>query len=162
MSNSIKKSNILIILVLGILIITCIIFNYIKISSLNKKNVQLEEEIIEEAYDTFTIKIDDINKLINNEIQGYVYIGRETCPICLYFNKYLKNEYNKNNELKIYKFDTDFWRDNEKFKSILNKYNVLSIPTLIKIDSSGDYKIFTCDSENEEDIQTALNNFLYN
>lgn len=159
MSSSIKKSNILAVLVLGVLFI---IFSNSKINYLNKKNVELDEEIVEEVYDTFTIKIDDISKLINNEIQGYVYIGRETCPICLYFNKYLKYEYNKNNELKIYKFDTDFWRDNEKFENILDKYNILSIPTLIKIDSSGNYKTFKCDSENEKDIQEALNNFLYN
>lgn len=30
-----------------------------------------------DVYDDFTIKINDINQLINNEIQGYIYIGRD-------------------------------------------------------------------------------------
>ncbi|AZK45106.1 hypothetical protein [Paenibacillus lentus] len=60
-----------------------------------KESVQVDEDI----NDYFTTKIDDINKLKSGEIIGYVYFGRDTCPVCLYLNKLLEKEYEKNGEL---------------------------------------------------------------
>lgn len=130
-----------------------------KINTLRKETIS--QDIETDIYDDFTIKIDDINKLANNEIQGYLYIGRDTCPICLYFNKYLKNEYNNDSRLVVYKFDTDLWRDDENFKNILNKYNVTSIPALIKLEDNDKFKRFESDSEDESEIQIDLHKFLY-
>lgn len=158
MINNIKKVGILISVILGILFISYRIFNN-RINILNEKDKTLKV-MEQEVYDSFTIKIDDINKLLNDEIKGYIYIGRDTCPICLYFNEYLKNEYEKNNKLVIYKFDTDFWRNNENFEAVLNKYKVTSIPTFIKVESNENYIKFEANSEDENEIQKAFNNFL--
>src|SRR5690554_3929562 len=58
----------------------------------------------QEVYDNFTIKIEDIDSLINDEIRGYLYIGRDTCPVCLAFNRDLERVLKKDKSLVIYKF----------------------------------------------------------
>lgn len=115
-------------------------------------------EVVE---DYFTTKIDDINKLLNDDVIGYIYFGRDTCPNCLNFNRFLEREYNKNEELLIFKFDTDFWRENEFFRDVLNKYGVSGVPTLMKVNRDNSYLVFNPIGENEDDIQTNLHNFLY-
>lgn len=124
-----------------------------------KNDIQTDEIV----YDNFTVKIDDINKLINDDIVGCVYFGRDTCPECLEFNKYLQNQFNQNINLLVYKFDTDKWRSNENFKNILNKYNITKIPMLIKINNDKSYQIYEVDKvDNEKKAESDLNNFLNN
>lgn len=157
-----RKNKHIIISLLIVLIITFITLIGISknINKDKKYNTNKEVQTDKEIYDYFTIKIDDINKLINDEISGYVYFGRDTCPICLYLNKFLEKEYINNNDLLIYKFDTDYWRENKSFKDILNKYNISTIPTLIRINKDQSYEILEFHNENEEQIQLELNNFL--
>lgn len=114
-----------------------------------------------EVYDSFTIKIYDINQFINNDISGYVYFGRDSCPNCLQLNKFLKQECDQNKELLIYKFDTDYWRDDVNFSTVLDKYKISSIPTLVLINSDKSYDILELDN-NENDIEVTLHDFLYN
>lgn len=104
--------------------------------------------------------LDDIDKLINDKIVGYVYFGRDTCSACVDFNKNLEYEFNKNNNLTIYKFDTSYWKDNKDFKNVLNKYKVLLLPTLIKINDDGSFQVFEFDSSKE--VQLELHKFLSN
>lgn len=124
-------------------------------------DTNIEGQINDNVHDYFTTKITDINKLINDEITGYVYIGRDTCPICLYFNKFLEKEYMENENLLIYKFDTDFWRNDNNFNKVLDKYHISTIPSLIRINKDKTYEIKEFESENEEELQLELNNFLY-
>lgn len=62
----------------------------------------------------------------------------------------------------IYKFDTDFWREDEKFQNVLEEYNINSIPTLIKIDSDGKKQFLEFDTKDENEIQIVVRDFLYN
>lgn len=148
MKNFIKKFK----YILGIIIL--VLFALIVNNNINenKKN--------EVVYDYFSTQINDINKLKNDEIIGYVYFARDTCPVCLEFNKNLEIEFKKNEDLVVFKFDTDYWRENEEFKNVLNKYNVSEVPMLIKINEDKSYKILKV--EKVENIQIELNKFLYN
>ncbi len=105
---------------------------------------------------TFTDKIYDIEKLENYELQGYILFGRDTCPICREFNKYLEEYVNTNPEIKIYKFDTDYWRNHNKYKSTLEQYKINQVPTLIKL---VDKNIVVFDISKYENIQQGLNIF---
>lgn len=122
----------------------------------------VNEQNTEEVYDEFTTEIEDINKLINLEIIGYIYIGRDNCPVCLYFNRFLKKEFEINENLLVYKFDTNYWRENESFQEVLDKYGVTNIPTLIKVNEDKSYKKFEVNDESDEEVQLKLNEFLYN
>lgn len=106
--------------------------------------------------DTFTDKIYDIEKLENYELQGYILFGRDTCPICREFNKYLEEYVNNNPETKIYKFDTDYWRNHNKYEDILEQYKINQVPTLIKLT---DKNIVVFDISKYENIQQGLNIF---
>lgn len=126
----------------------------------NEKQIddsQTTEEII---YDDFSIQIDDINKLLNNEIDGFIFFGRDTCPFCLNLNKFIKEEFENNEDLVVNKFDTDTWRKNENFQSVLDKYGVKKIPVLIKINADKTYITFESENVTSSEVQSALNKFL--
>lgn len=145
-----------------ILILTIILLiTSIESSKIISKNYSLKKESLndKEVYDSFTNKITDINQLINSELSGYVYFGRDTCPNCLQFNEFLKKEYIENEDLLIYKFDTDYWRNDENFTTVLDKYKISSIPTLILINKDKSYEIL--EFNNENDIESTLHYFLY-
>ena len=110
--------------------------------------------------DTFSVPINDITSLLNGEITGYVYFSRETCPICLVVNAYISTCLSENCSPVIYKFDTDVWRENEKFQIVLDQYGVETIPTLIKIYEDGTFVVFESTAETEEDFIKDLNSFL--
>lgn len=150
-----KKIYIILIVTILLLITSVQMSKIINEDYYSKKELKDDTEI----YDSFTNKITDINKLINNEIYGYVYFGRDTCPNCLQFNKFLKYEYMQNKDLLIYKFDTDYWRNDEKFTLVLDKYKVSSIPTLIFIKPDKLYEIL--EFNNKNDIESTLHYFLY-
>lgn len=145
-----------------ILILTIILLiTSMESSKIINKNYSFKKESLndKEVYDSFTNKITDINQLINNELSGYVYFGRDTCPNCLQFNEFLKEEYIQNEDLLIYKFDTDYWRNDENFTALLDKYKISSIPTLILINNDKSYEIL--EFNNENDIESTLHYFLY-
>lgn len=152
-------------------IIACIIFLFmsgcqnVKIDTLqaNKQDNLTPSTISfnteETIYDDFTTPINDINKLVNDEITGIVYFGRETCPFCLELNALLKQEFEKNEDLVIYKFDTDQWRESDNFQNILNKYNIKDVPAIIKINKDNTFINFADmnDTEIESIFQDILN-----
>lgn len=151
-------------LIIGLLSLSLINNNNISIDN-NTKHFQEQKTIIQDVqidkivYDNFTTKIDDINKLINDEIVGYIYFGRDTCPACQQFNKFLQKEFNQDKNLLVYKFDTANWRSNEFFRNVLNKYNITEVPMLIKINKDKSYEVFK--SKNENELQLNLHEFLY-
>lgn len=116
----------------------------------------------EEVYDTVTTKITDINQLLNNEISGFIYFGRDTCPNCLQLNGLIKEEYAKNEDLLIYKFDTDYWRSDENFTSLLDKYAVNEIPMLIYLNGDTVVDTFDYNLNSITNISVDLHDFLYN
>jgi len=72
-----------------------------------------------------------------------------------------RNSIQSNPALIIYKFDTDTWKQNEKFQNVLDQYHVKGIPQLIKINADGSFFTFEI-SENftDNEVISALHTFL--
>lgn len=119
----------------------------VKSNNLNKVNLNLDTNEV----DNFTEKIDDIDELLNFKIEGIIYFGRDTCPHCQNINKLISKELELSNELVIYKFDT-----------VLEQYNITSVPTLIKFNNGKIQKSISFDFENSDlsEIQEELSKFL--
>ena len=113
------------------------------------------------AYDDFSVQIDDISLLLCDKISGIIYFGRDTCSFCLAFNTILQNAYTNAKDVVIYKFDTDFWREDADYQKILEKYDIKSVPALIRINQDKSYESFVPDEEaNDAEIQESLQSFL--
>ena len=121
-----------------------------------KSNQDPEDDDV--VYDYFTDQIEDIDLLLTDEITGFVYFGRDTCPNCLVFNTAMAIEIDSNANLVVHKFDTDYWRENENFKTVLDKYGVTKIPVLINLDNDT-FTTFSYDKDST-DLQSALHEFL--
>lgn len=139
-----------------ILIIIISIFFITSCSAFNNLSVEQSSNII---YDDFTTKISNIQDILDNKITGLIYFGRDSCPICIKFNEVLKDEINSNGDLLIYKFDTDYWRENQYFQKVLKKFNISEIPVLIKVNGNNTFNTFNVIGNNN--LSENLRIFLY-
>lgn len=114
-----------------------------------------------ESIDDFSVPIKGISDIIDDQITGVIYFGRDTCTPCLIFNNMIKESIPSDEEVVIYKFDTDEWRSDPNFQFVLDKYEIGSIPTLIKIYSDHTYITFSPDDKaTDEEFLNELGNFL--
>ncbi|MCL1883640.1 MAG: hypothetical protein FWF81_07820 [Defluviitaleaceae bacterium] len=104
--------------------------------------------------------ITDIKSLASGYYTGLLYVGRDTCPACLIFNVRLKNLYLNFNELSIYFFDTDYWREHELFETVLNKYGIATVPTLLNINEYGEFAILLPNNATMDEDMYILKSFL--
>lgn len=106
---------------------------------------------------TQLIKLESIEETIRLKSElSVVYFGRETCPFCNDFIKKINN-YLSLNRNKIYYFDTDKFRNNDKFKYVLDLYEVSEVPDLVKLNNG------MIEKYNGEDFSEFLSvNFQYN
>lgn len=125
--------------------------------SYSKPTIMKEDFVLQE--DDFSTPINDISALVNNEISGVIYFGRDTCPECLTLNIILHELCEENSEITIHKFDTDYWRDNDQFDEVLEKYGVKSIPLLVKVDGDN-YSKLSFGAEDQTDLRKILQDFL--
>ena len=128
-----QKINIVLSVVLSfIIIVIATLFLLGIINRVKKPTVQpLPDE--EKTYDTFSTPVNDIEALKNKEIVGLIYFGRDSCSECLTINQILGTVAKENNTLPIYKFDTDYWRENKDFEYILDLYEVSSVPSIVYV-----------------------------
>ena len=131
--------------------------------SVKETSVEAEIATMETVFDDFSIQIENIEDLLDDKIIGVVYFGRDTCPFCLTLNGILKAELDSIENIRIYKFDTDTWREDERFQEVLDKYTITSIPALIRINSDLSIEMFVPNEKasNELAVQ-ALEKFLAN
>lgn len=128
--------------------------NDFKINTETKQNEQT-------VYDDFSIKIDDINLLLCDKVSGVIYFGRDTCSFCLAFNTILQNAYTNAKDIVVYKFDTDFWREDTNCQTVLEKYDIKSVPALIRINQDKSYESFVPDEKADDaEVQESLQSFL--
>lgn len=80
-----------------------------------------------ESIDDFSVPIKGISDIIDDQITGVIYFGRDTCTPCLIFNNMIKESIPSDEEVVIYKFDTDEWRSDPNFQFVLDKYEIGSI-----------------------------------
>lgn len=155
----------------GKLLTTLIFFLFFIVNlspeTINTTNAQIPEQIIyntveeNKTHDNFSIPIRDIDVLTKNKISGYVYFGRDTCSFCQTFNTLLKAQVQSNPTLIIYKFDTDAWRQDEKFQDVLEQYHIDKIPLLIKIKTDGSFLAFEVpENFTNDEVISALHTFL--
>lgn len=162
-----KKRYILILLLLLYMLIVCLaggqwgdIFSH-SLNFNSPDNMRKENTTLEKICDDFSTQITDINLLLNNKIVGVVYFGRDTCPFCQVYNGLLKKELEKNNELIIYKFDTDIWRNNENYQLVLSKYEITTVPSVIKINMDNTFEIFVADENmTDSEVEEAFHIFV--
>jgi len=111
------------------------------------------------VYKDFLPRIDNIEILLNDDFNGYLYVGRDTCPFCIQFHSYLKIFLLENKDIEIYFFDTDYWRQSEHFRSVIEKFNLETVPIMIKISEDGTYKKSSPNLENSELTKTWFREF---
>jgi len=107
--------------------------------------------VIEGIVTDFLPRIESISLLTDGVFEGFIYVGRDTCPSCLIFNVHLKELIQSNPELEIYYFDTDYWRGNEYFSYVIEKFSILGVPALLRI-NDGIFHTMMPHVANYEDI----------
>ena len=75
----------------------------------------------------------------------YTYFGSPTSPECAEFEPILEKELESSN-WTVYYFDTNFWKGDAQYERIVDKYKVISVPSLVrtingKFDSSYQYTL---------------------
>lgn len=129
--------------------------------SVKETSIEAAMATMETVFDDFSIQIENIEDLLDDKVIGVVYFGRDTCPFCLTLNGILKAELNSIENIQIYKFDTDAWREDDRFQEVLDKYMITSIPALIRINADLTVKQFIPDeSESNEEVNNSLHQFL--
>lgn len=100
--------------------------------------------------------IDNLD-FFNTHINTYVYFGRPTCIDCKNFEPYLLDVLSENN-IEVYYFNTDYWRDREGTQDIFSKYEIDSVPQIISIDSEGNISRYYFDEDS--DVKDSIKQFL--
>lgn len=129
-----------------------------------EKNESVKYNEMTGEEDTFSIPISDIQLLMNKEITGLIYFGRDSCPFCALFNGLMKEELQKIDEhIVVYKFDTDVWREHALFQEVLDSYNVKSIPALVRSNEDETVDLFSVSEEmTDEAFRNTIRSFLNN
>lgn len=132
-----KISTLLLLTITIILTVISVFYTHSIISRANQS--EMPESIY--AEDTFSHPIDDFSGLLNHSVTGLVYVGRDSCPDCLVFNRIMQEDILKQYPaLTIQKFDTSVWTEHEQYQEVLDIYEITSIPAVIFLRDDGTYK----------------------
>lgn len=106
------------------------------------------------------IGIDDLSFFDHLLGEFIIYFGSPTCPECVVFETYLLSALEET-ETKVYYFNTSYWKGNERFDEILEKYRVDAVPLLVYINEVGFVETFNfqsgiSDDESREDLRNFL------
>lgn len=130
--------------------------------SAQETSIETEMATMETVFDDFSIQIENIEDLLDDKVIGVVYFGRDTCPFCLTLNGILKAELDSIENIQIYKFDTDIWREDDRFQEVLDKYMITSIPALIRVNADFTVEQFVPDEAvSDEQVMQSLQKFLF-
>ncbi len=83
-----------------------------------------------------------------NNSPSFVYLGRDSCDKCAEF-KPLLEQFLKDNKIKAYYFDTSLNKENTN--TIVKKYNIIGIPSIVVL-KNNDYFVIM-----DENYQNILN-----
>lgn len=147
-----SKNRILPYLLLSITIILAIISVSCTYSIVSKVN---QTEMTENIYvnDTFSHPIEDISRLLDHNVTGLVYVGRDSCPECLTFNWIMQEEILKKYPLIIIqKFDTSVRAEHDQYQNILDIYEITSIPAVIFLRGDGTYEKILMENMSGQEI----------
>lgn len=77
----------------------------------------------------------ELQNILDNNEDVYVYFGRETCPSCRSFVAKLNKEILKSSR-KIYYIDTEDTKKDKNIQEIRKKYTIKYVPSFLKISSN--------------------------
>lgn len=130
--------------------------------SVKETSIEAEMPTMETVFDDFSIQIANIEDLLDDKVIGVVYFGRDTCPFCLTLNGILKAALDSTENVQVYKFDTDAWREDDRFQEALDKYMITSIPALIRINADRSVEQFVPDeAASDYHVMQSLHRFLF-
>ena len=143
----------------GSLLLVCIVLfklNFVN-SPIKNSNVDIHTSSDIEIYtnENTNFKIIDDLDFFNKCNDSYIYFGRPTCPDCNSVSPLIDNLININN-IEMYYFNTDYWRDNEIFKNIIKDYEIQHVPYIIYVKDNKPYKKL----EFNEGVDFSNNNIL--
>jgi predicted bacteriocin transport accessory protein len=99
--------------------------------------------------------------MIKDKKSAIIYIGRPNCSYCKKFNDKLSKYLIESNKTILY-YNTIYDRENniDAMKSTLNKLNVQTVPSIIKLNNGDTEKIITGDDIDDifEQTKVLLNN----
>ncbi len=159
-----KHKAIVIVIIIVTLLHFCFVLNGNELNNwlpqksdeITYSSVSDESPIVYDVQDDVSTPITDLQPLLNYEIEGLIYFGRDTCPVCRHFNQLLNKLKNNNNDIVIYKFDTDVWREDASFQAVLNLYRIVDVPVIIYV-SDGEFVPF--EPNQITDIDTLESDF---
>lgn len=163
----IKNKNNLIKKIIKICFLLFILFNTYKLINnfmyIIKTNTYLENLrniTLNNGYESsnyLTISLDNLNDIIKSKKSQLIYIGRPNCPYCKNFDARL-GEYLTNNNKTILYYNTIYDRENNNIEmtSTLNKLNVQTVPSIVKLDNGNVEKLITGDDIDEIFEQTKV------
>ena len=155
-----KKSLFLVILSL-LLVVSAINIGW-GVSRKLQTGKKTTEETVGLLSDDFCEQITNLEDLIQREITGVIYFGRDSCENCLQLN-YILKQIITDNEYCVYKFDTDTWRESEAYEKVLEMYHVQSVPILVEVDENGKIlSAFEIDGLKYGEIENGLMDFFSN
>lgn len=105
------------------------------------------KEYLKYTSDFIEVSIDDINLLIDQKENFYLYIGRESCPYCQIFVPKLY-EASKKSSQEIFYLDIESKNHQEdELIQFSEEYSIMYVPFLIKFHDESKYDILNIDSE---------------
>ncbi|MCL1934781.1 MAG: thioredoxin family protein [Defluviitaleaceae bacterium] len=115
----------------------------------------------------YIIRIENADMFFNIT-DGFVYFGRDTCPICYRFFPILEEIVNVE-QIEVFYFDTDYFRENElltreELQELFKNYEITHVPIIIRLVDGILYESFTPPSYISEEslilIRNSTNYFL--
>ncbi|MFG5432816.1 thioredoxin domain-containing protein [Enterococcus faecalis] len=128
------------------------------VNTYNSTDTELrEKDIYDENVEKFTQV--SATELLDSKVNMpiFLYIGRKTCPHCRKFVAQLSKVVEKF-KYNIYYLDSANVSIDKKIRNIGDKFNIFSVPCLLKIYSNGESEKYAGDSEKElKDWLNVLN-----
>ena len=95
-------------------------------------------------------------------VDGFVYFGRDTCPVCYRFMPILFDVVNEE-QIQVFYFDTVYFRNhslltNDELQSIFADYQITHVPIIIRLtDGQLDSSFTPAFSDDEDNINIVKN-----
>lgn len=137
-------------------ILILVIVGLVALGIYSQKNQEKEEENREiRNYESRISHFDEITDQEflndNNELSGYVYVGRKTCSGCRLFLEVI-TRISLENDIKMKYFDTDKYRESKYYKEILDKYKIDQVPDFLLVKKDGTFERFDQENIKNEEI----------
>ena len=143
--KKIKKQNILIIVLVVIILIKIGIYNQDRIY-----DGYLHYKYHFHTSNMKEIDISDIDEVLNDKQDYFIYIGSEECPSCVSLIDNVKSVLNETDVKDIYYLPIDMSKDfmDDRFNEIFEQHSLETIPALIIKDEAEEISYTTTDIRN--------------